>query len=205
MEIARLLDQFKDREAKLMNQNDYRWSSVLIPLIQVDSETHLLFEVRSMKLRSQPGDTCFPGGRMDASDKNAMDCAIRETSEELGIQKNDIDHIIPLDYIISDTGIIHPFAGRLKKDAAISINEEVAEVFTVPLRFFLENQPKKHKIHMRVEPEEDFPYDLIQNGRAYNWRVRDKEELFYIYEDRVIWGLTAKIIRHFVRLLQSNI
>lgn len=205
MDIERLLAPLKDRQAQVMDRDAYRHSGVLIPLVKVDSETHVLFEVRSMQLRSQPGDICFPGGRLDESDASIMACAIRETEEEIGIQANQIDHVVPLDYIISGSSIIYPFAGMLSAVSSITPNKmEVAEVFTVPLPFFIENDPRVHKIHFTVEPEKDFPFDLIQNGKSYDWRVREMKELFYEYEGRVIWGLTAKIIHHFVQLLSDR-
>ena len=60
-------------------------SAVLIPLIQVDGEWHILFEVRSLTMRKQPGDISFPGGRIDKTDPTPLAAALRETYEELGI------------------------------------------------------------------------------------------------------------------------
>src|SRR5699024_12413584 len=98
---------------QMLNQEAYPRYGMLIRLVHVDSEIQVLFEVRSMKLRSQPGDICFPGGRLDSGDARLKACAIRETEEEIGIHKNQTNHIISLDYIVSETRIIHPFAGEL--------------------------------------------------------------------------------------------
>src|SRR5699024_11819580 len=111
VEIERILNSVKQRCPQIMNREAYRRYGILIPLHLVNSESHVLFEVRSMKLRSQPGDICFPGGRLDSGDASLKACAIRETEEEIGIHKNQINHIISLDYIVSETRIIHPFAG----------------------------------------------------------------------------------------------
>src|SRR5699024_12677995 len=103
---------------------------------------------RSMKLRSQPGDICFPGGRLDSGDASLKACAIRETEEEIGIHKNQINHIISLDYIVSETRIIHPFAEELDSLDDIDINQsEVSKVFTVPIHFFLEYATHVHNIN----------------------------------------------------------
>src|SRR5699024_3033210 len=153
--IESKLNSLKQRRLQIMNKEDYRSYGILIPLVHVDSEIHVLFEVRSMKLRSKPGDICFPGGRLDSGDASLKACAIRETEEEISIHKNQINHIISLDYIVSETRIIHPFAGELDSLDDIDINQsEVSEVFTVPLHFFLENAPRVHKIYFNVEPEQ---------------------------------------------------
>src|SRR5699024_12444178 len=94
----------------------FRESAILLSLIEVGVETYLLFEVRSMNLRSQPGDICFPGGKVDKDDKNQRQTAIRETSEELRISEADIYDVIPLVCMVSDFGrIIYTFIGRINK------------------------------------------------------------------------------------------
>src|SRR5690625_6241933 len=76
-----------------------------------------------MNLRNQPGDICFPGGKIDQSDRTAKHTAIRETSEELGIPATHIYDIIPLDYIVSHFGrIIYPYMGRVINYGQMSPN-----------------------------------------------------------------------------------
>src|SRR5699024_12170592 len=121
---------------------------------------------RSMKLRSQPGDICFPGGRLDSGDASLKACAIRETEEEIGIHKNQINHIISLDYIVSETRIIHPFAGELDSLDDIDINQsEESEEFNVPLHFFLEIEQREHKIYINELQEQKYPYNLIHQDK----------------------------------------
>ena len=73
----------------------------MLPLIEINNETHVLFEVRSLNLRRQPGEICFPGGKIEQDDVDQRQCAIRETSEELGIHESDIENVIPLDYMLN--------------------------------------------------------------------------------------------------------
>lgn len=207
MHVTDVYSKLRGREADILNRQKLRESAVLLPLVEVESETHILFEVRSSEMRSQPGDICFPGGRVEEEDRDQMESAIRETSEELGITMEAVTDVIPLDYIVSEmAGIIYPFAGTLTNLEEIRINkQEVAEVFTVPLSYFLHTEPKRYKIDFEVLPERDFPFELIHNGENYDWRKRQMDELFYVYNShRVIWGLTAKIIYHFVQLLKSD-
>src|SRR5699024_5925822 len=115
--------------------------------------------------------------------------------------------IIPLDFLVSEmTGIVYPYVGTLTNLHDIEINkQEVAEVFTVPLAYFLRTEPARYKVGFQVLPENDFPFELIHNGKDYDWRQREMSELFYVYDShRVIWGLTAKIVHHFVELLQTD-
>ncbi|MBY7145003.1 CoA pyrophosphatase [Virgibacillus sp. NKC19-3] len=206
MKLENIITKLQNREPRILGQEEFRKSAVLLPLIEVENEIHILFEVRSMQMRSQPGDVCFPGGKIDKEDKDPKSCAIRETTEELGIRATTIKDMVPLDYIVADSGrMIYPFIGSITNPDHIQPSEaEVEEVFTVPLNFFLQTRPDVYKVNVQVVPEEDFPYDLIVGGENYNWNTRSIDELFYTYNGKAIWGLTAKILTHFLTLLDSN-
>lgn len=206
MDGENIFSKLKNRVPEILGHEQFRKSAVLLPLLDVKGETHVLFEVRSMKMRSQPGDICFPGGRMDEKDADPSACAIRETVEELGIHAEAIEDVFPLDYVVNDLGrIIYPFAGRIENIKEIVPNEaEVEEVFTVPLSFFMDTKPDLYRVNLQAIPAEDFPFDLIVGGKDYNWRTRHINELFYVYEGKVIWGLTAKIMQHFTELLKNK-
>ena len=206
MNASNIINKLRNRKPSILGHENFRKFAVLLPLVEVGGETHILFEVRSMNLRSQPGDICFPGGKVDKEDKNTRHTALRETSEELGISMENIYDIIPLDYMVSDFGrMIYPYVGRLEMIAKIIPNkDEVEETFTVPLSFFLQTNPKKYKVNFEVKPEENFPYDLIIGGENYDWRTHQLEEIFYKYNGKVIWGLTARILTHFVSLLKDE-
>lgn len=205
MDASNIFTKLENRVPTIMGMQHYKQSAVLLPLINKQDETHLLFEVRSMHMRSQPGDICFPGGRIDQTDKDPMDTAIRETTEELGINSSNIEGITPLDYVVNDSGrIIYPFVGRLLNPEQIKPNKaEVGEVFTVPLNYFLDTKPETYKVHVNIEPEKNFPFDLIVGGKDYKWSGGHVDELFYEYNGKVIWGLTAKILTHFIQLIKS--
>lgn len=206
MNATDVIANLKNRQPSILGHEKYREYAVLLPLIEVENETHILFEVRSMNMRSQPGDICFPGGKVDKEDLDQQHCAIRETSEELGIKEAEMDDVIPLDYIVSDFGrIIYPFIGRITRPERITPNpDEVEETFTVPLSYFLKTQPEKHIVNFKVIPEENFPFELIHGGENYDWRTHQMDELFYQYDGKVIWGLTAKILTHFINLINKE-
>ncbi|MBB6444217.1 NUDIX hydrolase [Bacillus benzoevorans] len=206
MNAAAIYKKLKDRKPSILGHEKLPKYAVLLPLVTIENETHVLFEVRAMSLRRQPGEICFPGGRMDKSDVDERQCAIRETTEELGIAEAEIEDIIPLDILHSPNGnLVYPFAGEISIFEQIKPNtSEVGEIFTVPLSFLLETKPEIHRVHLVVQPEEGFPYDLISGGENYQWQRRNVEQYFYQYNGKVIWGLTARILSHFIELLRSK-
>ena len=197
------MQKLAHRKPGILGSDQFSKYAVLLPLIQKDEEWHVLFEVRSSKLRRQPGEVCFPGGRMDLTDENEQHTAVRETSEELGISGKSIRQITPLDYMISPFGtIIYPFVGLIESEEEIRPNpSEVDRIFTVPLSFLKGYQPEIFQVEFKVMPEKDFPLNQIPGGENYNWQTRKMDECFYFYEDKVIWGLTARILKHFVELI----
>jgi len=206
LDIDNIIQQVKNYEATLLNEKQIQNYAVLLPLLEKNGETHLLFEVRSMQMRSQPGDVCFPGGKVEKTDKDEKHGALRETSEELGIPIKQISDVYPLDVMaLSLDRIIYPFIGKLPPHIELQPNKhEVAEIFTIPVNFLLENKPKKYKVTLKAIPEEDFPYHLIVGGKDYDWSHRTIYQYFYTYGEYVIWGLTAKIILNFLHILKQT-
>jgi coenzyme A diphosphatase NUDT7 len=187
----------------IIGENKALRAAVLIPLIKKEETYEVLFEVRAFHLKSQPGDICFPGGKIDPSDDSPLDAAIRETTEELGLGPSSIKPIGSLDrYVPSSQFIIHPFVGILETTDFKINKDEVDHTFTIPLNWLLSHEPVKHIVQMDPQPGEDFPYDKIAQGKAYNWRKRTIEELFYHYKDHSVWGMTARILTHFLKIIQ---
>ena len=192
-----------NRKTAICDKEVYLEFSVLVPIIKTGSEFSLLFEVRSEKLAKQPNEICFPGGKIE-SFENARQAALRETTEELLIPEADIDVIAELDTIVTPFNrILYPFAGKLHEYNGTFNSEEVKETFIVPLSFFLENAPLRHDINISMKPAEGFPYHMVQDGRDYPWGKGKYPVYFYTYENKIIWGLTARIIKNFVNLLGS--
>ncbi|MFC4320528.1 NUDIX hydrolase [Litchfieldia salsa] len=206
MHIESVLTKFKNHHPTILGSDEFSKFSILLPLLKINNETHILFEVRSEQLRRQPGEICFPGGRQDESDETEMSTAIRETSEELGISEHLITDVVPMDFVVSPFGmVIYPFIGVITEPDVINPNSsEVGEVFTVPLSYLLATEPKMYNINVKLEPEQDFPFGLIVGGENYQWQNRTIKEYFYFYNDKVIWGLTAKILHYFIENLKNK-
>ncbi|WP_277587030.1 NUDIX hydrolase [Psychrobacillus antarcticus] len=178
--------------------------AVLIPLVQVDDEWHVLFEVRSLTMRKQPGDISFPGGRIDPTDASPMEAAIRETHEELGVDPACIQVLSQMSaYIASPSFVVYPFVATIDHHQIENFNkEEVEAVFTIPVSWLLSHEPYMHTVSVQPMPPMDFPYDKIFNGDKYQWRPRAIEEWFYEYDEYTIWGLTARVLKHFVETIK---
>jgi len=205
MEISDFNKIFGSRQVESLS--DYRFFSVLVPLVYFNNTSHLLFEIRSDNLRRQPNEICFPGGKIEKGE-SPKECALRETTEELNIPLNKISIISELDYIITYSNFtLYSFLGEIKysdiKDMKFNKNE-VKDYFFVPFEFFLNTNPICHDIEILPKTPENFPYHLIQNGKDYNWRKGMIPVCLYTYEDKVIWGLTARIITNMVRIIREH-
>ncbi len=175
---------------------DRKEFAVLIPLVEREDGLHLLFEKRSGNIK-QPGDTCFPGGRIEAGE-SITECALRETAEEIGI--TDVEVIGQFDSILEVNRIaMHTVVGIVTEGALKNVrinSDEVADIFTVPLDFFVTAEPMSHTVKI-IQDTADFPYEETGIQKDYKWRVGQQEIFIYHYEDRIIWGLTARIAKWF--------
>ena len=191
------LNFIRTYKPRLIGENFVTRSAVCIPLVERADGYDLLFEVRSSKLEAQPGDICFPGGGIEEGE-SPKEAALRELCEELLVSR---DNIGETDTFHTENIIVHTFAGMLT-DYNGTFNQEVERVFNVPLSFFLENEPEKHKISYELNLGEDFPYERISGGKNYKWRGRSSVQLFYQYGEYCIWGLTAKLVTAFADLFR---
>lgn len=107
-------------------------ASVFIPLIEIDNEVHVLYQVRSEHIR-QGGEIGFPGGMVEKVDQgNYEKTAIRETVEELGVEEEDIDVIGYMGTLVNSSNVtLDVYIGTLTYDAYTRMNfsDEVASVF----------------------------------------------------------------------------
>lgn len=199
--ITEIITKELKRRPAEVDKLDRLWeAAVLVPLVETDQGLSVLFEVRAGSLRRQPGEICFPGGKLEARDENLAATAIRESCEELGIEASAITLLGELDTFVTFSGpVIHPFVGCLANPEKIRFNpQEVQEVFTVPLKFFLENEPICYKMDMADKPPQDFPFDLVPY-KAQDWRVVKRYNVyFYKYDRFVIWGMTARMLYSFI-------
>lgn len=196
-------EQFSIRQPGIVGEEKFRQYAVLIPMIDIDGITYLLFEKRSDKLRHHPGEMCFPGGKLEAGE-SLQECAVRETVEELLVERKQIEVIGPGDIYISPFNLmIYPYIGVIKDYQNTFSTDEVDEIIKVPLEFFRNRQPEMYESKLINEPPKDFPYEWIHGGTNYSWAKGKYEILFYKYENWSIWGMTAQIVKSAVDLIDE--
>ena len=183
----------------------FKRASVTIPLVKYNNSLHILFEVRAKTLRTQPNEVCFPGGKIE-NDENPLTTAIRETCEEIGICEDKIKVISPLDIFVSPFNtIIHPYLVFIEDINNMKINvDEVQEVFFVPLDFLLNTNVNTFINKVNITPDDNFPYELIPKKHNYKFSTGSYEVPFYLYNNYVIWGITAKILLNFLSYLKQR-
>lgn len=201
--LQRILD-LRGREPALTGFAGGRPAAVLIPLIESEDGLQILFEKRAAGLNRQPGEICFPGGGTEPGE-DPVRTAVRETAEELLMPEERIRILAALDVHIGPSGApVWPFVGMLDGYEGTWSEDEVAETFTVPVRWLLENEPEQYMTHLVTVPGDDFPHDLVPGGRDYPWARKKNPVWFYRYEDRVIWGFTAGILTRFLSLIKEK-
>lgn len=196
---------FKTRKPGSVERHGY--FSVLVPLIEREGELFLLYEVRAEHMKRQPGEVCFPGGKVEEGE-DLRQCAVRETVEELGIQEQDIQIISQMDILYTYSNFtMYPFLGTIKAEALARLRcnpDEVKEIFLIPLKSLMETEPFVYKSRITQVVGDDFPYEKIRFPKGYKWREGVSEVPIYEVKDRVIWGLTGRITRNLVDVLKSQ-
>jgi 8-oxo-dGTP pyrophosphatase MutT (NUDIX family) len=172
--------------ADLVDTGALRDAAVLVGLVPRADAVQVLLTRRNDALRQHAGQVSFPGGRVDPGDADAIDAALRETHEEVGIPR---DLLLPLGYLdplatVTGFRVLPVVATIAPGYVAIPDAREVAAVFEVPLDFLLEpaNRMVRHFVH---------------EGRTRRvWEYR--------YPDQRIWGATASILLNLYQRLEAT-
>lgn len=137
----------------------------------------MLFTQRAEETPAHPGQVSFPGGRVHADDASALETALRETREEIGLDARFIEPIGAWDQYETGTGFrITPIVGLVEPGFSLTLDpREVADVFEAPLSFLFD--PANHE------------------RREGEWRGYKRAYYAMPYEGRFIWGATAGMIR----------
>jgi 8-oxo-dGTP pyrophosphatase MutT (NUDIX family) len=154
-----------------------RAAAVLIPIVARETLTVLLTE-RTSTMRSHAGQIAFPGGRIDDTDGSAIEAAMREAEEEIGLERRFIEPLGFLDGYRTGTGYaITPVVALVQPGFSLRLAEiEVADAFEVPLAFLME--AANHQKHNR------------------EWRGRMRSFWAMPYGERYIWGATAGMLKN---------
>lgn len=204
MELDALTRLLARRQPGLMDATG-RYA-VLVPMVEGEEGLSLLYEVRAHTLRRQPGEVCFPGGRIEGVE-SPEECALRETEEELSIPRSAVRVLGRLDFIAHRANfIMYPILARVDRGAVDRMAPnpaEVGETFQIPLRHLMTHPPLEYNYTLLPSTDGNFPYELIGIPRDYRWQPGGENVPVYPWEGRAVWGLTGRITRHLVQLLQE--
>lgn len=187
----RLLDYASPKRI-ILDEKNFIHSAIILLIVPHPKKPYNLILIRRTKRENDKhsGEMSFPGGKLDKiKDKTLLDTAIRETEEELGILRKNINIIGCLDDHLTPKGfIITPFVGYIDEDQEIiKQEEEVKEVVKIPIYFFT----NKKNYHERTYYIKN---DLIAVGK-FKYKINNK-----IY---VIFGATSHIIQNYIDIVYN--
>lgn len=204
--IEGILKLFNNYQPYINGWGNMKRASVAILMVDIEGKTNIIFQVRALHMRNQPGDISLPGGKIEVNE-TPKETIIREVCEELGLDIEDFEIVKSLNILITHYGlIIHPFLGYIKDFNNIKFNkDEVDHIFIVPIEDLINMNPIEIISGINVDRNEKFPYDLINGGENYKFKNGEYRSLFYRYKNYTIWGMTALIVEDFINYLKSYI
>ena len=161
-------------------------SAVLVPIVERGNGLELLFTKRSETVEHHKGQISFPGGATDALDFSPADTALRETFEEIGLERSAITIIGVMDDLQTPSGfVVTPVVGLIEHLPPLTINaEEVAQLIFIPLEKFFDDSLRHSDIRER---------DGVKI-EVYTYKVWEEP----------VWGATAFFVKQFVSLLKDG-
>jgi 8-oxo-dGTP pyrophosphatase MutT (NUDIX family) len=164
-----------------------RRAAVLIPIVERPDGLTILLTQRTDHLSNHAGQVSFPGGSADELDSSAIETALRETEEEIGLGRRHIEIVGVLpDHITASSYLVTPVIGLVTPPfELIAESNEVAEIFEVPLAFLMDGMH-----HQRIS------FDLPEGAGRRSFYAMPWQHFF-------IWGATAGMLRNLFHLLRA--
>jgi 8-oxo-dGTP pyrophosphatase MutT (NUDIX family) len=184
--IEELRNILQTRRRVVVENPPFARAAVLVPLFRKGEDCYIIFTKRSHHVRYHKGEISFPGGVFDERDLELQRTALREAFEEVGLKENDVQIIGVLDDIITVTQfIVTPFVGYFPYPYSFKLSSiEIAELIEVPLSALLGEDSLSER-------------EII--------RGTGKEVVYaYQYENHIIWGATARILKQFLDLISND-
>jgi len=175
----------REGSVKAGRGNELTPAAVLIPLIMYQNELKILLTQTTAHLHDHPGQISFPGGRSDPEDTSAIDTALREAEEEIGLPSDRVEVLGSLPQYLTITGYqVTPVVSLVNAGHSYHPDEfEVADIFEVPMAYLM--NPHHHEQRM--------------------WQSPQGYRRFYAmpYENKFIWGATAGMLRNLYHFLKA--
>jgi 8-oxo-dGTP pyrophosphatase MutT (NUDIX family) len=160
-------------------------ASVMLPLFEKENGLHIVLTKRTDRMKLHPGEISFPGGMYEEQDADTVKTALRECSEEIGVEADDVEIVGRLDDMVTYTGfVITPYVGIIPYPYRFRISQkEVAYLIYLPLE------------HLKKS-------DLVREQVEYRGNVETIDAFYYNGER--IWGATCRILTMFRRILEDD-
>lgn len=167
-------------DPRVSEVGSFKPAAVLIAITERERPGMLLLH-RPSTMRAHPGQIAFPGGRIDPGE-TAVEAALREAHEELGIRPQDVRVIGTSDLYRTGSGYeITPVIGLIPPDITIVPSPaEVAQWFEVPVDFVLDPANQRTR-SVRYEGRTHGFVEIVWNAEG---------------QDHVIWGVTGAILHN---------
>ena len=165
----------------IRSDEKYRLSSILVLIYGDDPIVVMTEKPQDMKFHA--GEISFPGGKLDESDSDLLETALRETSEEIGLTITRDQVVGQLNPVVTlNSGfLILPFVSIVDKIPPLSANCEVEKIFHIPLESFLKTGAR----------DPDPAHNIIQDMYTFE------------YQNQIIWGASARILKQIQSCLES--
>lgn len=163
-----------------------RPAAVLIPFVHINGAWHILFTRRTDTLPEHGGQVAFPGGRADPDDEPPEVTALREASEEIGVEPTKTHILGRLGSFLTISNYrVTPVVACLEWPAQLRLAaDEVSRVFTIPLAWLAD--PAHHEVRQRALPPPYAPVQVIY---------------FQPYDGELLWGVSAQIVLNLLEIL----
>jgi len=187
--LETIREVLKNHSPKKLAEDGTIQGAVVVPIYQKNSQLYLLVTKRTENLSMHKGQISFPGGKKDPKDKTLLQCALRETFEEIGIPKKKMSILGALDQIKTYGSNIRlsPFVCEICSPFRLKINKlEVEEVIEIPFDELLKDENWSQKNALVTFPKEQIIY-------------------YFYYKNWVVWGATAKILYQLVQLVKRKL
>ncbi len=161
--------------------DELKKAAVLIAIVDCDNP-ELIYTLRSNKVGSHGGEVSFPGGMYEKDDSTLKVTALRESEEETGLNREQVQIIGSTDTVVSRYNVsVTPYVGIVPDDISLNNDsEEIEACFRVPISFLLEDKRYRND-------------NINKNGESFFMPA-------YKFESFIIWGLTAMMTVDFLNI-----
>ncbi len=162
-------------------------AAVLVPLVERREGATILLTQRAAHLKTHAGQISFPGGRIEPQDEGPVQAALRETEEEIGLARTQVEVLgfLP-DHLVISGYRVTPVVGILQPDMPLRLDAtEVEGVFEVPLAQLLDTNNHVRRVR-------EFEGERI-------------EFTDFTYSTNNIWGATAGMLMTLCRSMRGEL